>query len=155
MSLSECSKSRIVRILILASLLLTPTRTASAERLPIKTYTIEDGLPRNLIRQILLDSHGYLWLVTPSGLSRFDGYEFKNYLAGDYPFLSLSWYMIEDRNGGFWVATYGNGLYKFRPEANSKNGASRFEFYPLPLTAPQKTTVNRLVQDRSGKVWCT
>jgi len=153
MALSECSKSRVLRILLLASLLLTPTGTTPAERLPIKTYTIEDGLPRNLIRQILLDSHGYLWLVTPSGLSRFDGYEFKNYLSGDYPFLSLSWCMVEDRNGGFWLATYGNGLYRLRPEAASKTGASPFEPYPLTPT-PQAAFVNKLVQDRSGNVWC-
>lgn len=141
------------RVVLLLSLFLLTQLTASAERLPIKTYTTEDGLIRNLIRQILQDSNGYLWLVTPSGLSRFDGYEFKHYLTEQDALLSLFWRMIEDRNGGYWIATMGGGLYKFRPDTPLKNSPSRFEHYPLGEN-PRSAFVASLLQDRAGRVWC-
>jgi len=46
----------------------------SAEQLPIKTYTIADGLARDTVTCIVHDSHGFMWFCTPDGLSRFDGY---------------------------------------------------------------------------------
>jgi ligand-binding sensor domain-containing protein/signal transduction histidine kinase len=125
---------------------------AYAERLPIKTYTTEDGLIRNLVRQILQDSNGYLWLVTPSGLSRFDGYEFRNYAEGQNALLSLFWRMIEDRRGGYWIATGGGGLYRFRPQGLGKDAASRFQLYQLSDN-PQSSFVFAIHQDRAGKVW--
>src|ERR1043166_559385 len=50
-----------------------------AERLPIKTYTTADGLPRDHINRIVQDSKGFMWFCTSEGLSRFDGYGFVNY----------------------------------------------------------------------------
>jgi signal transduction histidine kinase/ligand-binding sensor domain-containing protein len=148
-------EERIVqfRLLLWLGLFLLPQQFAIAERLPIKTYTTEDGLNRNLIRQILQDSKGYLWLVTPSGLSRYDGYEFKNYAVGQSKLMSLFWRMIEDRNGGYWLATAGGGLYKFRPEATSKDPASGFEYYPLGANS-RTDFVHIIFQDRAGRVWC-
>jgi ligand-binding sensor domain-containing protein len=90
-----------LRFVLLLAFSLVAQLVAFAERLPIKTYTTEDGLIRNLVRQIMQDSNGYLWLVTPSGLSRFDGYEFKNFAVGQNALLFLFWRMIEDRRGGF------------------------------------------------------
>ena len=37
-------------------------------------FTSENGLPDNNVRCMALDSKGYLWLGTPNGLYRFDGY---------------------------------------------------------------------------------
>ena len=43
-------------------------------------YTTENGLPSNLIRGIQWDnSTGFLWIITESGLVRFNGVEFKSY----------------------------------------------------------------------------
>jgi ligand-binding sensor domain-containing protein/signal transduction histidine kinase len=133
-------------------LVLSPSITALAERLPIKSYTTDDGLIRNLIRHILQDSHGYLWLVTSYGLSRYDGYSFKNYGTEQDVYFAPFYRMIEDRNGGYWIATVGGGLYRFRPEAASKDKASRFELYPLGGNQ-RVEYVYALWQDKTGKVW--
>ncbi|MGS2737704.1 ATP-binding protein [Sinomicrobium sp. M5D2P17] len=42
-------------------------------------YTDSEGLPQNSIKDIFFDIHGYLWLSTENGLSRFDGRSFKNF----------------------------------------------------------------------------
>src|SRR5215510_6553386 len=99
------SKRRLGFYLTICSLAMLLSGAASAEQLPIKTYTTDDGLIRNTVREILHDSHGYLWLVTPSGLSRFDGYSFKNYTADNAIGITAFWSMIEDRAGSYWIAT--------------------------------------------------
>ena len=52
---------------------------AQAEQLPLKTYTIADGLVHGSITSIYQDHKGFLWFGTFEGLSRFDGYGFVNY----------------------------------------------------------------------------
>ncbi|MDI6402090.1 two-component regulator propeller domain-containing protein, partial [Balneolaceae bacterium ANBcel3] len=37
-----------------------------------KTYTDRDGLPSNFVHSILEDEHGFLWLSSNNGISRFD-----------------------------------------------------------------------------------
>jgi len=48
-------------------------------------YRIQDGLPNNVIYEILEDEQGYLWLSTNKGLSKFDPRSgiFKNYDVTD------------------------------------------------------------------------
>ena len=67
-----------MRTFLLAIVLLFPG-FAAAERLPLKAYTVADGLPNNVINKIVRDSRGFLWFCTSEGLSRFDGYTFTNY----------------------------------------------------------------------------
>lgn len=50
-----------------------------AERLPVKTYTIADGLLRDAVYKIKQDSRGFLWFCTVEGVSRFDGLGFINF----------------------------------------------------------------------------
>jgi ligand-binding sensor domain-containing protein/putative methionine-R-sulfoxide reductase with GAF domain/anti-sigma regulatory factor (Ser/Thr protein kinase) len=44
-----------------------------------KTYTTNDGLAHNFVKKCINDSKGFLWIITENGLSRFDGFQFKNY----------------------------------------------------------------------------
>src|SRR5437870_3110438 len=87
---------------------------AQAERLPLKTYTVADGLAHNQINKIVRDSRGFLWLCTDDGLSRFDGYEFTNYGTGQglpHPHVND---LLETHTGEVWLATNG-GLVRFNP----------------------------------------
>jgi ligand-binding sensor domain-containing protein len=56
---------------------------ANAEQLPVKNYTIADGLARDYVNRIRQDSHGFMWFCTSEGISRFDGYGFTNYGLSD------------------------------------------------------------------------
>ena len=42
-------------------------------------YSTEQGLSSSLINHIYQDKHGYIWMATEYGLSRFDGRRFVNY----------------------------------------------------------------------------
>ena len=52
---------------------------ARAERLPWQRFTSASGLAGDAVRDLFLDSRGFLWIATSSGVSRFDGREFRNY----------------------------------------------------------------------------
>jgi ligand-binding sensor domain-containing protein len=54
-------------------------RPAGAERLPLRAYTVADGLAHNRVNKILRDRRGLIWLATADGLSRFDGYTFTTF----------------------------------------------------------------------------
>jgi len=49
------------------------------------TYSVEDGLANNYVAGILEDDHGYLWISTRNGLSKFNPLDcsFKNYYKSD------------------------------------------------------------------------
>ena len=43
-----------------------------------RLYTVKDGLASNYIKNLLLDSKGFLWVGTLEGINRFDGTSFNN-----------------------------------------------------------------------------
>ena len=57
----------LVAVVPLIPLIAAPI--ARAERLPIKTYSTADGLPRDQVRYILPDSRGFLWFCTGDGIA--------------------------------------------------------------------------------------
>jgi len=97
-------------------LLLLVAGTAKAERLPLKAYTVADGLAHNEINKIVRDSRGFLWFCTAEGLSRFDGYAFTNYGTGEGLPHGVVNDFLETRGGEIWLATNG-GLVRFARKA--------------------------------------
>ena len=99
--------------------------SASSERLPIRSYSVVDGLPSNTIHTIIRDSRGYLWFATREGLARFDGYDFTTYgRANGLPQDSVLDF-IETRTGTYWAAT-ADGVAKFEPDAPAASKFSAF-----------------------------
>src|SRR5262245_56462418 len=128
-----------------------------AERLPIKTYSFAEGLSHNRVKKIFQDSHGFLWLCTFQGLSRFDGSQFTNYGAEQgLPFPSLN-DIIEMPDGTYWIATNGGGMIRFRPNADVRpatDETNRFRFTSYNV-GPEGVTnrVNVVFRARNGAMW--
>lgn len=129
-----------------------------AERLPIKNYSIADGLASDDILRIRRDSHGFLWFCTVDGLSRFDGYRFTNYTMAQGLPDRVVFDLLETRNGVYWVAT-NRGLCLFNPygtpaPANAEPGPAEPMFRVMyPDWAGPGIVVNRLLEDRRGTLW--
>lgn len=144
----------LVRLAALAvGSLVILSEVAVAEHLPIKTYTAADGLPVDIVNCIKRDSHGFLWLCMRDGLSKFDGYQFINYgREQGLPSPRVN-FLIESRDGSYWVATNGGGVCSFNPVARaSSNSASRFKIYSLDPN-PISNIVNCLCEDLDGRIW--
>ena len=159
-------KRTLCLVFSLAAILTLPL-VVPAERLPLKTYTTADGLVRDSITRIVRDSHGFLWFCTPEGLSRFNGYDFVNYgVDQGLPHRAVN-DLLEARDGTYWVAT-GAGLVHYNPSAqpdsrlnNSSSAAvtgaspaeTKFTVY-LPGDGDRAQTVNALLEDHAGVIWC-
>src|SRR5712664_3613951 len=113
MLVSRLNELKRARIFLLLLPLFLPSIT-QAERLPLKTYTVADGLAHNEINKIVRDSRGFLWFCTANGLSRFDGYSFTNFGTDQgLPHANIT-DLLETRGGEYWVGTSG-GLGRFNP----------------------------------------
>ena len=81
-----------------------------------RTYSTLDGLTHDRIADIHTDSRGFVWVCTWYGVSRFDGYTFKNFSTTPGDFSPLSHHRFisvsEDSNGHLWFTTYNHHVYR-------------------------------------------
>jgi len=133
-----------------------------AERLPIKTYTVADGLLRDSADCIRQDSRGFLWFCTVEGVSRFDGYAFTNFTTDDgLPDRHIN-SLLEARNGSILIAT-DNGIAKLNPigtnRSSFQNPKSKIQNQDNPLFTvfqpndPKAKNIRVLFEDTDGHVW--
>jgi diguanylate cyclase (GGDEF)-like protein/PAS domain S-box-containing protein len=81
-------------------------------------YSKSEGLVQNTVTNSLEDANGFMWFSTFEGLSRFDGYEFKNYRHSRKDPNSIpnnfTKKLLLDSSDNLWVATK-NGLARYNP----------------------------------------
>lgn len=85
-------------------------------------YTNQHGLPQNSVNCMVEDKHGFLWLGTQGGLSRFDGYEFVNYYRQTpYHNLPANWisHCIKDQQSELWFTTTTDGVALYNDKTDS------------------------------------
>lgn len=137
------------RLLLLTLLLSSIATPARAERLPLKAYTVAEGLAHNSINRIVRDARGFLWFCTEEGLSRFDGYGFTNYsIEAGLPHPNVTDF-LQTRSGDLWVGTYG-GLVRFNPKGPATNRVVYTHEVP-PDSAPMFTVVTPETSDRQAR----
>ncbi|MGB1286448.1 MAG: ligand-binding sensor domain-containing protein, partial [Aggregatilineales bacterium] len=119
----------------------------------------EDGLVQNEINAILQDRNGFIWFGTDNGLSRYDGYTFKNYQTDPDNPNSLRNNKIqrlyEGKAGHIWIATEGGGIHRFDPVTGL------FEVFPAPFAAPENGEIQDIpgdrhffvMEDSQGHIW--
>ena len=79
---NEVNEARTLLRTILAAvpLILCGSSCAPAQDvryLKHQSWSTEDGLPQNSVRQIYQTQDGFLWVATEAGLARFDGLGFQ------------------------------------------------------------------------------
>ncbi len=83
-------------------------------------YNVNNGLTTNSVEYVYIDSEGYVWFATATGLQQFDGFNFVNYLYSSNDSLSISYNFIstisEDKKGNIWIGTLRTGLDIFSKE---------------------------------------
>ncbi|MGA2249788.1 sensor histidine kinase [Terracidiphilus sp.] len=88
---------------------------ASAAEYHLKTWTVENGLPQNVIRGIAQTPDGYLWIATLDGLARFDGVRFTTFNKSNATGIASNRFsrMVQDRSGDLWLSTESGGLTRY------------------------------------------
>ena len=93
-----------------------PTSLLGQYSVESQVYTTRDGLPSNEIEEIMQDSRGFVWIATDKGLSRFDGYTFKNFSGFSDNHIRC---LAEDSSGILWLQTQ-NSIELFDPQTFRK-----------------------------------
>ena len=78
-------------------------------------YTTKDGLPSNSIYKSILDNHGFLWIATDNGVSKFDGKNFKTYTTSQgLPDNEITDIFIDSSNR-IWVTPFRRTAAYYNP----------------------------------------
>ncbi|WP_165772274.1 ligand-binding sensor domain-containing diguanylate cyclase [Niveispirillum lacus] len=109
------------------------------------------GLPSDIVTAIAQDRAGFIWVGTPVGLTRFDGYRFRVFQPDSRDPSSLPDGYINalhvDRRGRLWVGTNNGGVARFIPETES------FAQYPAGPGGLAHPTAYRFQEDGQGNIW--
>jgi ligand-binding sensor domain-containing protein len=120
------------------------------QKYTIKTFTTNNGLPHNNVREIIKDKSGYLWLCTWDGLSRFDGYEFKNYHhipddSTSLPFFTIARAVLDGSND-LWIQTDNGMLARFNRRTDNFSPVKR-------INGEGICNFPNICNDEKGNVW--
>jgi len=119
----------------------------------LSAYSSLDGLTHDRVSDIYTDSYGFVWVCTWYGVSRFDGYEFKNFGVDpeeSYPFALNRFVSVgEDACSHLWFKTYDSHIFRFN------RFTERFEDVMASVdgvdTSHYRTGLT--VHDSAGRTW--
>jgi signal transduction histidine kinase/ligand-binding sensor domain-containing protein len=125
-----------------------PSRAGGAPPAPINlhhaSWTARDGAPPNIL-SMAQTSDGWLWLGGPTGLYRFDGIQFEQFVPSNAPLLTRNVSVVNAfADGSLWVG------YRTGGAAQLQHG--RIRNYGEQDGLPSRS-VWGVEQDGDGRVW--
>ncbi|HTE34743.1 MAG TPA: two-component regulator propeller domain-containing protein [Chryseolinea sp.] len=133
-----------IRTIAFTAIMLLSIRVSTAQSFFFSNLSTRDGLPSNIISAIAQDKDHFIWIGTANGISRYDGYTFKNFrreeIQSSLPANEISCLLID---GEFlWVGTW-RGLCKINTRT--------FEITRIDLKS--NNVIRVLFKDKSGNTW--
>ncbi len=112
----------------------------------------DQGLPNAIATSMAEDGRGFLWIGSPGGLSRWDGYRFRVYQADSARDGALPDNYVQalhgDTRGRLWVGTTSAGLLRHDPATD------RFVAYPVGgEQGLSHVSVRQVLDDGDGNLW--
>ena len=137
-------KKILISIFILASF--CSPAASQITSFNFRHLTNSEGLSDGIVRALVQDKYGFIWIGTTYGLNRFDGITVKNYFSSPRDSGSISSHYILslycDSKSRLWVGTH-HGISLFNYAAN------RFINY----RSPKKVAINDIREDKTGRIW--
>ncbi len=99
---------KLIRFIWLSTILLAGTIANSQP--VVLNITSADGLPSNHIYSCTIDHNNYLWINTPKGLAKYNGYQLKIFTSANGLPTDDIWNVKEDGEGRIWILSISNEL---------------------------------------------
>jgi len=114
-------------------------------------FTVEDGLPSNVVNAILQTRNGFLWIGTDEGLARFNSRDFKLIdFRGPRPAAQGSVRILaEGPDGDLWVGTH-FGLARIPSTTLDESDRPSSRFYHQ---SGKRDEITRLKFTHDGTLW--
>lgn len=111
----------------------------------------KSGLPSPIVQAVAQDGHGFLWIGTGSGVSRWDGYHFRNYgfqvgVPGSLPDNNI-YCMYTDPMGTLWMGTKSRGVARY------DSVHDQFRTFVPPSKEMTYSTIYSIVTDGAKGLW--
>jgi ligand-binding sensor domain-containing protein len=131
-------------------LIIAGASSLSAQNFNIRSFTTDNGLSHNNVREMVFDSTGFLWVATWDGLNRYDGYSFRrfNHVPGDsasIPFFSVSRVCV-DGSDNIWILTDNGRFSRLNRESNNFTTFRKINNTEVPV-CPNMSC------DENGDMW--
>ena len=143
-----------LRLLSFSFLFFTVLGLANEKNFRFQHFTPKQGLAQSTVYCIIQDRQGFMWFGTPSGLNRYDGYQFKTYMHDPREPESLSEdrikSLLEDSQGRLWIGTFGGGLNLFDRD---KNRFIRYRHDPGKAGGLIDDDIHALFETQDGQLW--
>ena len=115
--------------------------------LKFEHFSNKEGFNQNTVNTIVSDKYGFLWIGTPNGLIKYDGYNFNSY-THDPSKNSISNNYVQslysDYQGNIWIGTRsGIDVYSTKNE----------KFYRLPEF--YNLSIQQITSDYKNRIWIT
>lgn len=123
----------------------------SGQEKEIKIHNLNsnNGLPSNIVHDILQDNRDFIWIATANGLCRFDGKNIRTYKHNPFDRTSIENNIIRslhlDKEDRLWVGT-NKGLSRFLPDSD------QFINYSDSMLS-EKSQLSSIEEDRNGNLW--
>jgi hypothetical protein len=95
-----------VKALFYTLLALTGAYTCFAQQPLLRHYTVQDGLPSNVVYNVFQDSRDFVWFCTDQGVCQFNGHHFQNYSIREGLPDNEVFTLGEDNHHRFWLVCY-------------------------------------------------
>lgn len=111
-------------------------------------YDVKDGLSGINVYSIAQDKDGFLWFGTETGLSRFDGKNFKNYTISDGLVDNDIIYVFADSKNRVWIFPFKNSIYYYyQGKIYNKSNDSLLKKFNI------KNEIFRACEDKHGNIF--
>lgn len=121
--------------------------------LPFHRLSTDEGLSSNVVRALIQDQQGFIWVGTNEGIDVYDGYSFTKYpldlTDSLHTLIENIAELYEDRSGMIWAGSRG-GLLKINPPTGS---ITPFFHDPHDPASLSHNNVFALVETEPGILW--
>ncbi len=119
-----------------------------SQTIPFQSYGLENGLLDERCYDITQDSNGFIWIGTNSGLTRFDGINFRSYRIDNKSDIDV--YRIAVQKDRLVLITEHNGIYILENGSISEMESHKALRKQLNEMAYTQT---EFAQDKDGNLW--